>query len=184
MTKRTIPLSSKLGALVGPKPTVLVTCRSPEGRANVMTVAALTVASHDPPMFVISVKENRFSHSLIKETGEFVINIPSVGLLEATKLCGTLSGRDVEKFREARLTMERGLAVSAPMIGECPINIECKVVAPIKPGTHTLFIGQVVAAHVEEGLFDGEKLDLQRFPTILFNGPEYRSPGDVLANRR
>ncbi|MEM3692840.1 MAG: flavin reductase family protein, partial [Candidatus Bathyarchaeia archaeon] len=172
MAKRSIHLSPRIGALVGPKPTVLVTCRSPQGRANIITVAAVTVASHDPPMFVISIKENRFSHNLIKETGEFVINVPSTKLIEATKLCGTLSGMYADKFREARLTMEPGRVVSAPMIKECPINIECKVVASMKPGTHTLFVGQVVAAHVEDGLFDGEKLNLENFPTILFNGPE------------
>ncbi|MBS7628038.1 flavin reductase family protein [Candidatus Bathyarchaeota archaeon] len=180
MAKRSIPLSPRIGALVGPKPTVLVTCRSHEGRTNIITVAAVTVASHDPPMFLVSIKENRFSHNLIKETGEFVINVPTARLIEATKLCGTVSGRDVDKFREAHLTMESCRFVSAPMIRECPINIECKVIASIKPGTHTLFVGQVVAAHVEDGLFDGEKLNLEGFPTILFNGPEYRKPGEVL----
>lgn len=183
MAKLKIPLSSRFGGLVGPKPTVLVTCCNPEGKVDIITVAAVTVASHEPPMFVISIKENRYSHNLIKAAGEFVINVPSIGLIEAVDLCGTLSGRDVDKFKEAHLTPEDGQVVSAPMIKECPINIECKVVASVKPGTHTLFVGQVVAAHVEEGLFDGVKLNLEKLHTIVFNGSEYRRPGAVIRSR-
>jgi flavin reductase (DIM6/NTAB) family NADH-FMN oxidoreductase RutF len=180
MGKIEIPITVSVGHLVAPKPTALVTCVDGQGRANIITIAAITVVSHRPPIFMIAVRSDRYSHDLIAQSGEFVINMPTVALMEATHLCGRTTGRRVNKFDEARLTPVPSTKVSAPLIDECPINIECKVVDAIKPGTHTLFLGEAVAAHVEEGLFEGGMIDLTRFPTILFNYGEYRSPDGVL----
>lgn len=180
MVKVEIPINVSVGHLVAPKPTALVTCVDGSGKANIITIAAITVVSHRPPIFMIAVRDDRYSHDLIEMSREFVINMPTADMIEETHLCGRTSGRLVNKFEDNRLTPVPGTKVKAPLIEECPINIECKVVEAVKPGTHTLFMGEAVAAHVEDGLFDGVKIDLERFPTILFNYNEYRSPEKVI----
>ncbi|MEM2904468.1 MAG: flavin reductase family protein [Candidatus Bathyarchaeia archaeon] len=180
LVKVEFPLSSSVVRLLAPKPTVLVTCVNAQGVPNIITVAAVTAASHTPPMFVVAVREDRYSHGLIKETGEFVLNIPTVELIEATDLCGRLSGRNADKFREARLTPEKASRVRPPLIKECPVNIECRVVASIKPGTHTLYVGEALAVHVEEGYYQNDAVALDRFPAVLNNASEYRRPGAVV----
>lgn len=180
MVKVEIPINVSVGHLVAPKPTALVTCVDEGGRANIITIAAITVVSHRPPIFMIAVRDDRYSHDLIERSGEFVINMPTTDMIEETYLCGRTTGRLLNKFEDNRLTPVPGVKVKAPLIEECPINIECKVVEAVKPGTHTLFMGEVVAAHVEDGLFDGVKIDLSTFPTILFNYDEYRSPDKVI----
>jgi flavin reductase (DIM6/NTAB) family NADH-FMN oxidoreductase RutF len=180
MAKVTIPITVSVGHLVAPKPTALVTCIDERGQANIITIAAITVVSHRPPIFMIAVRQDRYSHALITKAGEFVINMPPATLIEATHRCGRTTGRRVNKFEDNQLTPVPSTKVKAPLIEECPINIECKVVAAVTPGTHTLFMGEVVVVHVEEGLFDGVQLDLERFPTILFNYEEYRSPGTII----
>lgn len=180
MVKVEFPLSSRVVRLLAPKPTVLVTCVGADGRPNIITAAAVTAASHTPPMFVVAIREDRYSHDLIKETGEFVLNLPSVELLEATDLCGRLSGRDMDKFREAKLTPVPASKVRPPLIKECPVNIECRVVASIKPGTHTLYVGEALAVHMEGGYWRNEAVDLDAFPMVLYNSNEYRRPGAVV----
>ncbi len=180
MGKVEIPINVAVGHLVAPKPTALVTCVDGRGRGNIIAIAAITVVSHRPPIFMIAVREDRYSHDLIAQAGEFVINMPTADLIEATHICGRTTGRRVNKFEEAGLTPVPGTRVKVPLIAECPINIECKVIDAMKPGTHTLFLGEAVAAHVEEGLFVEGMIDLTRFPTILFNYGEYRAPDRVL----
>lgn len=180
LVKVLVPITVSVGHLVAPKPTALVTCIDERGQANIITIAAVTVVSHQPPIFMIAVRHDRYSHDLITKAGEFVINMPPTALIEETHRCGRTTGRLVNKFEANQLTPVPGTKVKAPLIEECPINIECKVIEAIKPGTHTLFLGEAVAAHVEEGLFDGVKLDLERFPTILYNYEEYCSPGKIV----
>lgn len=179
MIKTEIPVDT-CRRLVSPKPTALITVKDDRGDANIIAIAAITVVSHNPPMYMIAVREDRHSHDLIKEAGEFVINMPSKDMINEAHLCGRISGRDQNKFEKTGLTPIQGKRVKSPLIKECPINIECKVVEAVKPGTHTLFIGEVVAASVEESVFDETKIDLDKFQTILFNYDEYRSPGTVL----
>jgi len=181
MVKEEVAISRAVLGLVGPKPTVLVTCVDEGGKPNIITIAAVTAASHEPPMFVIAIRHDRYSHQLVERTKEFVINVPTTNLVEQTNLCGRISGRDVDKFKEAKISAVQGKVVKAPLIAECPINIECKVVDSIKPGTHTLYVGQVVAVHVENGAFDEGKLNLEDFPTIGYNQVEYLRPGEVIA---
>jgi flavin reductase (DIM6/NTAB) family NADH-FMN oxidoreductase RutF len=180
MAKLETPKSRPVMGLISPKPVVLVTCADERGRPNIITIAAVAGASHEPPMFVISVREDRYSYQLIDKTREYVINVPTVDMVEQVIFCGRLSGRNVDKFKEAKLTPSPAKVVKPPLIAECPINIECKVVAAIKPGTHMLYVGQVVATHVEEGAFDGTKLDLRRFQTLTWNQVEYLRPGEVI----
>ncbi len=180
LVKVEVPIETNMIGLIAPRPVVLVTSAAEGLKPNIIAIAAVTGASHEPPMFVISVRHTRYSHQLIEKSKEYAINVATPELKEQVAICGRTSGSRVDKFKETGLTQVRGTVIKAPLIAECPINIECKVVASIRPGTHTLFVGQVVAAHVEEGAFDGKKLDLQRFPTIGYNQPEYRRPGSIV----
>ena len=177
MVKVKTHLDRSVMGLVSPKPVVLVTCVDENGKPNIITVAAVAGASHDPPMFSIAIRQDRYSHGLIAGTGEFVINVPTVKMAKAAEVCGRLTGRKADKFMDANLTPVKADLVGAPLIGECPVNIECKVVGRVKPGTHTIFVGQVVATHVEEGVFDG-RLDLRRLQTLTWNQVEYLKPGE------
>jgi len=179
LVKVEFPISPKVVRLLAPKPTALVTCVGADGAPNIITAAAVTAASHTPPMFVVAIREDRYSHRLIKETGEFVLNLPTIELIEATDLCGRLSGRNVDKFKEAKLTPEAASKVKAPLVKECPVNIECRVVASVKPGTHTLYVGEALAVHVEEDYWRNDTVDLDTFPMVLYNSNEYRRPGGV-----
>lgn len=177
MVKVKTHLDRSVLGLVAPRPVVLVTSADENGKPNIITVGAVAGASHDPPMLSIAIRQDRYSHELIAGTGEYVINIPTVNMVKAAVVCGRLTGRKADKFKEANLTPVKADLVGAPLIGECPANIECKVVGKIKPGTHTIFVGQVIATHVEEGVFNG-KLDLRRLPTLTWNQVEYLKPGE------
>ncbi|MEM3387691.1 MAG: flavin reductase family protein [Nitrososphaerales archaeon] len=138
--------------LMYPRPTVLVSCAL-DGKPNIITLAWSTPLSHCPPLLGISVGLERYSHELIDKSGEFVVNIPTIDLIKQTILCGERSGREVDKFKEANLTPLPSLKVRAPSILECVAHLECKVVQRIHVGDHTLFVGEVLAARVNEGLF-------------------------------
>ena len=173
-------ISRDVLGLVSPKPVVLVTCVDESGKPNIITIAAVTGASHEPPMFVIAVRHDRYSHKLIDKSKEYVINVPTITHVEQVIFCGQKSGREVDKFKETKFTPIPAEVVKVPLIAECPINIECKVVAAVKPGTHTLFVGQVLTVHVEEGMFDGTKLNLQLLPALTWNTLEYLKPGKII----
>jgi flavin reductase (DIM6/NTAB) family NADH-FMN oxidoreductase RutF len=179
MAKVKTPINRSVMGLITPKPVVLATCTDEEGKPNIITIAAIAAASHNPPMFSIAVREDRYSYSLIDRTREFVINVPTATMAKEAAICGRLSGKDVDKFKEANLTPEPAEVVKVPLIKECPINIECKVVGSFRVGTHTIFVGQVVATHVEEGVFDG-RLDLRKLPTLIWNQVEYLRPGEPI----
>jgi flavin reductase (DIM6/NTAB) family NADH-FMN oxidoreductase RutF len=139
----------KTSWMLSPRPTVLVTCMGKEGEPNIITLSWAMPTSLRPPMVAISVGAGRYSHDLIKESGEFVINIPTKDIESDTWICGTTSGRNVDKFKETNLTTEKSKKVNAPSIKECPINIECKVKESIKSGDHTIYIGEVVALRAD-----------------------------------
>ena len=138
--------------LMHPRPTVLVSC-SFAGKSNIITLAWSTPLSNNPPLVGISVGLERYSHDLIAKSGEFVVNIPTIDLIKQAMFCGLHSGRDVDKFKEANLTPVPSLKVNAPSILECIAHLECKVVQSVRTGDHTLFVGEVVAARVNQGLF-------------------------------
>ncbi|MCS7115933.1 MAG: flavin reductase family protein [Nitrososphaerales archaeon] len=138
-----------------PRHIVLVTCFNPKNnKSNIISVAWSTPLSHEPPLIGISIAPKRYSHDLISKTGEFVVNIPTIELAKQVLFCGRRSGRDVDKFNETKLTARVARKVRASIIEECIAHLECKVVNQIEVGDHTLFIGEVVAAYVNEGLFE------------------------------
>ena len=143
----------KPGNLLAPVPPVLVSCGNME-KPNLITIAWAGTINSDPVRVSISVRPERYSHGLITESGEFVINLPTQKILRAVDWCGVKSGRDVDKFKEMGLTAVPGSAVSAPVLAESPVNLECRVFQTIPLGSHDLFLADVVAVDVEEDLLD------------------------------
>ena len=160
-----------------PTSVVLATCASADGRPNIITLGMYMPISARPPMVVIGVSPRRYSHGLIRETGEFVVNVPPRGLVGQVVFCGQVSGRDHDKFREAGLTPVPASRVKPPLIGECVSHLECRVAASHECGDHTLFVGEVAAAHVTEGMLrTDETLDVQRAQPISHKGGRYFAP--------
>ena len=141
------------GALLAPVPVVLVSCGTVE-KPNVLTVAWTGIINSDPPKVYISVRPSRLSHKLIADSGEFVINMPSSPLIRRVDYCGVKSGRDTDKFADCALTPSPASTVSAPLIDECPVCIECKGSDVLHLGSHDMFIADIVAVNVEETLID------------------------------
>jgi flavin reductase (DIM6/NTAB) family NADH-FMN oxidoreductase RutF len=135
-------------------------------------------------MVGIAIRRNRHSFSIIKESRAFVVNVPKGDLLKATDLCGTKSGRDTDKFAEARLTPVKGSKVKAPLIVECPVNLECEVKNVLDLGSHCLFVGEIVATHVDsEYLNEKGEPDVEKMRLFCYcpKAHQYRAVGDVLA---
>jgi len=152
--KKDVPIS-KAHRLINDGPVVLVTAAY-KGRMNVMAAAWTTPISSRPPLVGVAIHLGRFTHDLIKRSGEFALNIPGRPLADKVRLCGSVSGEDVEdKFKLAGLTPVEAKYISAPLIEECLGHLECAVVEAIELGDHTLFVGEVVAAQAEEEAFDG-----------------------------
>ena len=137
----------KPGNMLYPLPVVMVSVADKEGKQNIITIAWTGTICSDPPMVSISVRPERYSYHMIKETGEFVINLTTKELAFATDYCGVKSGRDVDKFAAMQLTPVRGEKVKAPLIAESPVNLECKVTEVKHLGTHYIFIAEVVGFH-------------------------------------
>ena len=142
----------KPGTLLYPVPAVMVSCATKDGRGNIATVAWTGTVCSEPPMLSISMRKSRYSYGLLVESGEFVVNIPSLRLVRETDYCGVMSGRDVDKFAMAGLTRGPGSSVNVPIIMECPVNIECAVRQTIELGSHTMFVAEVTAVQVSEHL--------------------------------
>lgn len=170
--------SWKPGNMLYPLPVVLVSAADEEGNTNVLTVAWAGTVCSDPPMVSVSIRPERYSYRMIKETGEFVINLTTEELAYATDYCGVVSGRDADKFKNMHLTPVKGDVVKAPLIKESPVNIEC-IVKDIKSlGSHDMFIAQVAAVHVDEKYMDTKnKFHLEDAHPIVYSHGIYMSLG-------
>jgi flavin reductase (DIM6/NTAB) family NADH-FMN oxidoreductase RutF len=146
---------------------VMATCVGRDGRSNIITLGMYMPISIDPPLVCIGVAPRRYSHALIEETGEFVVNTPSIDLEEQMHYCGVKSGRDVDKFAETGLTFTPASKVKPPLIEECFSHLECRVVQSHVCGDHTLFVGEVVATSANEEFMDGDVLDVLRARPIV-----------------
>lgn len=173
--------SWKPGNMVYPLPAVLVTCRGKDGKDNVLTIAWTGTVCSDPAMTYISVRKERHSYRMIKETGEFVINLTTKRLAKATDFCGVRSGRDLDKFEAMHLTKEEADVVNVPMIAESPVNIECQV-TEVKPlGSHDMFLAKVVAVHADEAYMDERgKFSLAAAEPIAYSHGTYFTLGEQL----
>jgi flavin reductase (DIM6/NTAB) family NADH-FMN oxidoreductase RutF len=147
------------------RPVLLVSSRDAKGRDNILTVSWAGVACTQPPMLTISVRKTRHSHATVSATKQFVVNIPTSKQREAVELCGTISGRETDKFGATGLTKLPASVVAVPMIAECPINLECVVRHVLPLGSHELFVAEIVKTHVdhaimrEEGGLNDQELD-------------------------
>ena len=171
----------KPGNMVYPLPAVMVSCADKAGNSNIITIAWTGTVCTNPPMAYISVRPERHSYQMIRETGEFVINSTTKDLAYATDFCGVRSGKDVDKFAEMKLTKEAASVVSAPMIGESPVNIECKVTEVKELGSHHMFLAEVVAVHVDDAYMnENNKFELGKAEPIAYSHGEYYQLGELL----
>lgn len=164
-----------------PLPVVMVSMADKEGRPNIITIAWAGTICSNPPMVSISVRPERYSHAILKETGEFVINLTTKDLAYATDYCGVKSGRDVDKFKEMNLTPLTGVEVKAPLIGESPVCLECKVKDIIPLGSHDMFIADVVAVHADDKYMDEKgKFQLEKAEPIVYSHGSYMTTGETI----
>ena len=146
-------VSSKPGPLMAPVPAVMVSCGDMND-SNIITIAWTGIINSNPPMTYVSLQKSRHSYEIIKNTGEFVINVTTEDLCKAMDFCGVKSGRDFDKFKEMKLTKEASDEIACPMIKESPVNLECKVVDTKELGSHVMFMAEIVAVHVDEKYVD------------------------------
>lgn len=176
--------SCKAGTMLYPLPSVLVSCGATPDEYNILTVAWTGTICSDPPMCYISVRPERHSYDIIKRCGEFVINLTTESMARAVDWCGVRSGRDHDKFREMNLTPEKAAVVAAPVVGESPVAIECRVRQIIPLGTHDMFVAEVVNVLVDEQFINAEtgKFELERAGLIAYSHGEYYALGRALGH--
>ena len=169
------------GNMLYPLPVVMVSVADEEGHDNIITVAWAGTVCTNPPMVSISVRPERYSYKMLMDTREFVINLTTEKLAFATDYCGVKSGRDVDKFKELRLTREKASHVGVPMIGESPVSIECRVSEIQEYGSHSVFTADVLAVHVDTAYMDEKgKFDLASANPIVYSHGEYYGLGKKL----
>ena len=144
----------KPGNMLYPLPAVMVSLRDGEGRDNILTVAWTGTVCTNPAMLYISVRPERYSYRALRERGQFVVNLTTEELAWATDYCGVTSGRDVDKFAACHLTREEAVRIDAPMIGESPVNIECRVTEVLELGSHHMFLAKVEAVQASQKYMD------------------------------
>ena len=173
----------KPGNMLYPVPPVLVTCHNKKGESNMLTVAWAGTICSTPAMLSISVRKERYSHPMLMETGEFVVNLPTEDLVWETDEAGVRSGRDLNKWESLHLHQEEGKILSVPMILECPVNMECKVKQVLELGSHDLFLAEIVAVHVDSALLDEKKrLQLEKAKLLAYSHGQYFGLGTVLGS--
>jgi len=162
-----------------PLPAVLVSCGLE--RPNIITLAWVGTLCSDPPAVGIGVRPERFSHRLIAESGEFVVNLPRADQVGIVDYCGHVSGREVDKWAACRLTPAPASQVRVPLIAECPVALECRVIHRLMLGSHDLFVGQVLAVQAdEEVLADQGRLDYEQARLLAYAGGHYWRLGERL----
>ncbi|MCF0228760.1 MAG: flavin reductase family protein [Parasporobacterium sp.] len=173
--------SFKPGNMLYPLPAVMVSCQRPGERPDIVTVAWAGTVCSDPAMVSVSIRPERYSHDIIKETGEFVINLVNADLTRSMDFCGVKSGRDVDKFAECGLTAVNSEAVQAPSIDESPVCIECRVEQIIPLGSHDMFLAKVAAVTVDSRYMDEkDSFHLNDSSLTAYSHGEYFSLGEKI----
>jgi flavin reductase (DIM6/NTAB) family NADH-FMN oxidoreductase RutF len=163
--------------LLHPMHTVLVSCVGKTEKPNIITLAWAMPTSSNPPLVAISIAPRRHSHTLIEETKEFVVNIPTMNILKETLFCGRMSGKNHDKFKEASLTPLPARKVKPPIIKECIAHLECKLHNQFTTGDHTIFVGEIVEAYVDKQAFT-DKYNLKNARMIFhLGGDEFATLG-------
>lgn len=164
-----------------PLPAVMVSCKRAGEKANIVTIAWTGTVCTNPAMLYISVRPERHSYSIIRESGEFVVNLTTEALTRTADVCGVRSGRDMDKFAQLHLTEEPSQFVSAPCIKESPVNIECRVKQVLELGSHHMFLAEVLAVHVDEAYLDKKgKFHLNNAKLTAYSHGEYHALGSLL----
>lgn len=171
-------------AMLNPVPVVLVSCADPEKpeKKNMITLAWAGTVNSEPPMVSISVRKERYSHDLIAESGEFVVNLVDEGMCRAVDYCGVRSGKDVDKAAETGLTyMPAETMKIAPAVSGAPVSLSCKVRQMLELGSHDLFIGEVTGVMVRDDLLDGNgTLHLEKAKLVAYSHGLYQKLGGVM----
>lgn len=171
----------KPGTLLAPVPVVMVSMADAAGKANILTVAWTGIVSSDPVKVYISVRPERYSYHILKETGEFVINAVTASLARACDYCGMVTGKKVDKFAKCGLTKESSKVVRPPRIGESPLALECRVTDVQDHGVHHMFLAEVVNVAVEDRCMDENGfLDLTRAGLVCYAHGQYMAVGDAI----
>ncbi len=162
-------------------PVVLVSCQDEGVKPNIITLAWVGVANSDPPMISIAIRPERHSYAIIKRTGEFAANLPTTAILKEMDFCGVVSGSKLDKFSTTQLTPMPAEKIKAPLIKECPVNLECRVRQVLALGSHDLFLGEVVAVHMDTEIQDEKgRIDIGKTKLFAFcaGAMEYWSLGE------
>lgn len=171
----------KPSTMLNPVPAVMVSCADQSGKPNIITLAWAGTVNSDPPMLSISVRKERYSYGLIKERGQFAVNLTTEKLVYATDLCGVKSGRNIDKFKLAGLTPEKASVIDVPIIKESPVSLECIVKQTIELGSHDIFIAEIVAVQADDALLNEKgKLVLENAGLICYSHGKYWSLGKEL----
>lgn len=171
----------KPGNLLYPVPAVLVSAADKDGNSNLITVAWAGTICSDPPMLSISVRPERYSYHMIRETGEFVVNLTTEELVRAVDFCGVKSGRDTDKWKETGLIPEKASVVNVPLVRQSPVNLECRVLRVDELGSHHMFIAQVVAVDVDEKYMDEkDQFHLSAAKPLAYSHGRYYGLGECL----
>lgn len=150
-----------------PAPKILVSCRGLDGEENVLAVAYCGNCSYDPPMVMVGIVPSRYSHKLIKESGCFVVNLVDESYGETFWYLGKVSKRDEDKLKKGEVKLENGKVVNAPIMTDCPVNIECTIVDSIMTGSHEMFIGKIEYVHAKDEYLDKDGvIDFSKIPLL------------------
>lgn len=170
------------GSMLCPVPAVMVSCASEKDRPNIITIAWAGTVCSQPPMVSVAVRKERFSHHILMNSGEFVVNLVGEGQLRAMDYCGVKSGRDEDKFSACGLTQTEVAELQyAPAIAECPLYLACKTEQVLELGSHDLFLGRIVGMGVQEELLDANgRIDLQKAKLVAYSHGVYQSLGPAL----
>jgi flavin reductase (DIM6/NTAB) family NADH-FMN oxidoreductase RutF len=176
-------ITKQPGNYLYPLPPCLITC-GPVEKPNIITLTWAGSLCSEPPIMGISIRPSRHSHPLVKQAGEFAINLPTADMLRAVDWCGNFSGQDHDKFAEMGLTPTRAHVIGTVLIAECPVNLECQVVQTVHLGSHDLFLGKVVAAHIEASLLtDKGEIDLDKAAPLAYGGHAYWTLGQFVGKQ-
>ncbi len=175
-------ISWKPGTMIYPLPAALVSCGTKEEDYNLITISWMGTICSDPPMCYISVRPERHSYDIIKESGEFVINLTNEAMAFAADWCGVRSGKDHDKFEKMKLTPVKAEVVNAPMVQESPLCIECRVKQIVPLGSHDMFIAEVVNVQADKQYLDPEtdKFDMEKARLIAYSHGHYYKLGEEI----
>lgn len=162
MSKKSVEIKACLQKM----PKVLVSCRDKEGNNNALAVGYCCNCSFDPPMVMVGIVPSRHSYHMVKETGCFVVNLVTKDYEETFSYLGSHSGKDEDKLAKMNVAVEDGKAVNAPVISDCPVNIECKVVDSIKTGSHEMFVGKIEYVHANDSIVVDNGIDFAKLELL------------------